>query len=187
MPESEATLQYVANMLSELEHYLLSPEIFWPLSQRNSATPQDRLTLGNLLLSLDQLDALRQTWDAQKESQFLEIEMQWEQSQAKWKSAIERKAEHEISSRMNLWRAYLEDLEEGQGAMFDYGRELRNRVMIERLFTLGVAREPWEAELQRLDRLLQSLVIPSEYIWPQSTQYHYPQVPYWFLYSRPRS
>jgi len=187
MPPTDALLQAFTHMLSELEEYLLSPELFWPLSQRSSALPQDRLTLGNLLLSLDQINAVRQTWDGELEATFQKSFQLWEHSQARWQSAIEHKAGQEISSRMNLWRAYLSDLDEGQGAAFDYSREVRNRVIIERLFDLGLSRDPWEKELQRLDQLNRSLSIPGEFLWTKSLESQYPPNPYWFLYQKPRS
>ena len=187
MHPTDATLQYLANMLSELEQYLLSPELFWPLSSKSSAPGQDRLTLGNLLLSLDKIDAIGQTLDTQQETVFRKSNIIWEQSLVKWKGTIEHKAEHEINSRMKLWHEYLNDLDEGQGGTFDYRQEVRNRVIIERLFDLGISRDLWKSELQHLDLLNQSLVIPAEFIWASSLQSQYPQQQYWFLYRTPRN
>lgn len=187
MHPTEATLQYFANMLSELEQYLLSPELYWPLSSRTASPTQDRLTLGNILLSLDKINAVQQTWDAQQNSMFRKSNIVWEQFLVKWKSAIERKAEHEMSSRTKLWHSYLSDLEAGQGAAFEYRREVRNRVIIERLFDLGISRDPWKDELQHLDMLTRSLVHPAEFMWPPALQGQYPQKQYWFLYRIPRN
>jgi len=187
MHPTDATLQYLANMLSELEQYLLSPELFWPLSSKSSAPGQDRLTLGNLLLSLDKINAVQQTLDTQQETVFRKSNVIWEQSLVKWRGTIEQKGEHEINSRMRLWHAYLNDLDERQGGSFDYKQEVRNRVIIERLFDLGISRDLLEVELQHLDQLNQSLVIPSEFIWPPSLQSQYPQQQYWFLYRTPRN
>jgi len=187
MVPTNTLLQAFTNMLSELEEYLLSPELFWPLSHRSSAIPQDRLTLGNLLLTLDQLNALRHTWDSELEATFQKSYQLWEDAQGRWQSAIENKAGQEISSRMNLWRAYLSDLDEGQGAAFDYSSEVRNRLIIERLFDLGLSRDPWEKELQRLDQLNRSLSTPGTFIWSESLESQYPQNQYWFLYLKPRS
>jgi hypothetical protein len=186
MPPADPWLDHLTNMLAELEEYLLSPELFWPLGSRNPAIPEDRLTLGNLLLSLDQLNALRQNWDIHAETNFRKLELIWEQSLEKWKSAIVKKAEQEIRSRMNLWTAYLQDLDEGQAGQFDYRREVRNRVILERLFDLDVLREAWEVELQSADRLHRSLVEPSEFIWSEPLQSQYPRESFWFLYRMPR-
>jgi hypothetical protein len=187
MTPADASLDLVANMLLELEQYLLSPELFWPLHPQNSPAPQARLTLGNLLLSLDQLLAMRPGWDVPTESRFLKISHLWAQAQVKWQSAIQRKAAQELSSRMNLWGAYVYDLEDGQGAKFDFRHEIRHRVIIERLFDLGLPRDRWEKELQQLDQRSQKLVDKHDFVWSQPLQTQYPHQQYWFLYRMSRS
>jgi hypothetical protein len=172
-------------MLSELEEYLLSPELFWPLGSRNPAISEDRLTLGNLLLCLDHLNALRQDWDIHAETHFRKLELIWEQSLEKWKSAIVNKAEQEVRSRMNLWQAYLHDVDEGRASQFDYHREVRNRVILERLFDLDVPREAWGKELNAADRLQRSFIEPDEFIWSAHLQSQYPRERFWFLYCMP--
>lgn len=186
MTPSKESFEAINNMLAELEEYLLSPELFWPLSQPGGIPGRDRLTLGNLMLSIDTLQADRQNWDLTSETAFRKIEMQWDQSHEKWKSAIQRKAEAEMGSRINLWQAYLDDLDDGQAAGFDYAHEVRNRVIIERLFDLGLSQEGWGKALQNLDRLCRRLIVPVKFIWPSNLQEVYPQERYWFLYVRPR-
>jgi hypothetical protein len=186
MIPTESLLQSFQEMLVELEPYLLSPELFWPLDSRSSGIAQDRLTLGNLLLCLDQLTAVRESWDIQSEADFRKSELLWHQEQEKWKSAIRNKASKEFGSRINLWRAYLMDLEDGQAANFDYRHEVRNRVIIERLCEFELAKDRRQKDLQNVDRLLRSLVIQSEFIWPLQLQPLYPSQAFWFLYRLPR-
>ncbi len=173
-------------MLDELEPYLLSPELFWPLSTPNSVMPQDRLTLGNLILSFDQLDAVRQTLAAGSKARLRALELEWESATVKWKSAISQKASAEISSRLNLWNAYLTDLNDGHGDKFDFQREVRNRVIIERLIPHILEPDAWQVDLQASDGLLRSLVTPGEFVWPEELQSEYPRAQYWFLYRTPR-
>ncbi len=186
MTPSKESFEAVNNMLAELEEYLLSPELFWPLSQRGSISGRDRLTLGNLMLSMDALYAERQEWNFKSETTYRKIEMRWGQSLEKWQSVIQRKAEAEMGSRVNVWQAYLEDLDDGQGARFDYAQEVRNRVIIERLFDLGVSREDWGKVIQNLDRKCRRLIVPFEFIWSVHLQEIYPQERYWFLFAKPR-
>jgi hypothetical protein len=143
--------------------------------------------LGNLLLCLDQSSALRDSRDAKFEADFRKSELHWEQQCEKWKSAISNKASLEIGSRLNLWRAYVVDLEEGQAATFDYHHEVRNRVIIERLLSFDLTQEAWDKDLQSVDRLLRSLVVPSEFIWAEHLQHIYPPPSFWFLYRQPRT
>jgi hypothetical protein len=186
MIPTESLLQSFKEMLVELEPYLLSPELFWPFNSRSSGITQDRLTLGNLLLCLDQLTAVRESWDIRTEADFRKSELIWEQEQEKWKSAIRNKASRERGSRLNLWRAYLMDLEDGQAANFEYRHEVRNRVIIERLFEYEPHKETLQKDLQNVDRLLRSLVVQSEFVWPEQLQPLYPSQAFWFLYRLPR-
>jgi hypothetical protein len=186
MIPTESLLQSLNEMLDELEPYLLSPALFWPINLRGSGIPQDRLTLGNLLLCIDQLLATRESWDLQTEANFRRSELQWEQEREKWKSAIGLKTSKEIGSRLNLWRAYLMDLDDGQMANFDYRHEVRNRVIIERLLEFCTDKETWEKDLQNADRLLRSLVVQSEFIWAEQLRPMYPSKAFWFLYKLPR-
>lgn len=186
MTPTDSLLSSLNEMLAELEPYLLSPTLFWPIKSRDSGIPQDRLTLGNLLLCLDQLSAIRDSWDLQTEVGFRKSELLWEHEQEKWKSSIRKKASQEIGSRLNLWRAYVMDLDDGQAANFDYHHEVRNRVIIERLLEFISDRETWEKDLNSVDRLLQSLVVQSEFVWTEHLQPMYPSQAYWFLYRIPR-
>lgn len=187
MTPIEALLQSLEAMLGELEPYLLSPELFWPLSSHSRLSPRDRLTLGNLLLCFDQLSSLRDFRDVHSETRLRKFEIQWQQSQEKWKSAISSKATRELGSRMSLWRAYLVDMEEGRGKSYDYHQEVRNRVIMERLFDLEVDRSNWQKELHAVDHLLRALVVPAEFIWDKRLQSPYPPHTYWFLYRLPRN
>ena len=112
--------------------------------------------------------------------------MAWESAFEKWKSAITKKASTEIRSRLNLWQAYLTDLQEGQGSAYNYHHEVRNRVIVERLFELLDNRKEWDQDVVACDNLLRSLVISTDFIWPSPLRAAYPQDAYWFLYRKPR-
>ena len=184
MNPARSLFQSLDEMLAELEAYLLSPELYWPLGSRSHVI--HRLTLGNLLLTFDQLYAQRDSFDLPDETQFRTLEIAWETAEVKWRSAVSKKGSLEIGSRLNLWKAYLMDLGEGQGASFDYRQEVRNRVIIERLFDLGLNREAWGTDLQSVDRTLRSLVVPHNFIWAKELEPHYPRDVYWYLYRTPR-
>lgn len=186
MSPTETLLDSFNVMLAELEPYLLSPELFWPISSRNRATPQDRLTIGNLLLHLDRMKSSGESLSSGFETRLRKSEMAWESAFEKWKSAITKKASAEISSRLNLWQAYLTDLEEGQGAAFNYHHEVRNRVIVERLSELLDELEVWDEDVKACDNLLRSLVVSTDFIWPSPLQTAYPEERYWYLYRKPR-
>lgn len=186
MTPTETLLDSFDAMLAELEPYLLSPELFWPISSRNRTTPQDRLTVGNLLLCLDQLKASGELSDPGFTTRLRKSEITWQTAHEKWKSVIAKKASTEIGSRLNLWRMYLFDLEEGQGSAFDYHHEVRNRVIVERLIKLISDREFWDKDVKAVDNLLRSLVVPADFIWSSSLRAAYPRDLYWFLYRKPR-
>jgi hypothetical protein len=173
-------------LLAELEDYLLSPELFWPLSTKTQAIAQDRLTLGNLLLCFDHLEALRPQFSVQSEATLRKHELFWQQATEKWKTAIRNKASQEASARINIWRSYLMDLDDGKAREFTYSHEIRNRVIIERVLSFGLSVEGLNADLQSLDQLLRSLTVPGDFQWEPELKTQYPPEPYWFLYRMPR-
>ena len=61
MPEAEASLAFAEAMVEDLEPYLKSPELHWPVTARLPASvhPAPRLSLGTLQLTLDELEALQ--------------------------------------------------------------------------------------------------------------------------------
>jgi len=159
MESADYNLDLFEAMLDEIEDFLLSADIFWPLAKRSKpeSPPYPRLSTGALLMTQDESLAqeagmnteqkarhakLQSQWkmgmNTEQKARHAKLQSQWKMVLNKWRSALGRKSEREMGMRLNLWRAYLSDLEEGKASHFDYDRETRNRVQFTRLRTLTV-------------------------------------------------
>ncbi len=178
-------------MLDELEPYLLSTELFWPLEHRVArGMPRfPRLTLGGILLTIDELTAQEGEMTSSQAAAWLQIRSLFAHNQVKWEVGIEQKAVRELHSRLNLWRAYLTDLEEKKEGPENYVHEVRQRVMFQRL--LDPASKHPEVELlsasaQSLDSKLRAYFITGPFIWDERLERLYPPPAFWYLYGAPR-
>ena len=190
MRPPEHSLEILEAMLAELEAYLGSSELFWPLALRpDSSNPHiPRLTIGSLLLILDELSAGEAALPDAPRARLSRAQTVWQACRARHVVALERKAGREIEARLKLWQAYLTDLSEKPESAADYPGEVRNRLMISRLMGVIHARE-WpaqlEARLQASDRRLQSVFRKGAFALAAALERVYPPFEFWFLYGAP--
>lgn len=191
MQSIEYNLDLFEAMLDEIEEFLLSADILWPLAKHSKPglPPYPRLSTGGLLMTQDESLAQAAEMNPDQKVIHTKLQLQWDTTLNKWRSAITRKSEREMAMRLNLWRAYLSDLEEGSAPYFDYRREVRNRVQFTRLGTLGLksgATLKMENTARSLDAQLLSLTISSNFIWDARLREIYPEGTFGFLYRQPR-
>lgn len=187
MPEAEASLALAEAMGEDLEPYLQSPELHWPLTARLPAPvhPAPRLSLGTLQLTLDELEALGPSLNPAQEARRLKLDSRLEAARGLHGSALQRKAQAEQGSRLRLWRAYLGDLTEGGGSPQDYAGEVRNRLIAARL--AAWAASPAQASAMgeasaAHDRQLKALFQPGEFVLDDRLRLVYPSEEFWYLY-----
>ncbi len=189
MHSHDYNLKLAYLMLEEIEDYILSSEVFWPLSKRSpTGSPLPRLTLGGLLLTMDELEAQEEDMSPSQRIDHDKIRLQMESMRLKWAVGLERKAAQELRSRLNLWRAYLYDIEERVDTADNYTVEVRHRVMFERLADISI-RQPETIsrvdEMRSLDFRLRSIFVPGAFIWDPRLEAIYPRNPFWYLYGLP--
>jgi hypothetical protein len=113
MPSAAYDLEYLRAGLDVLEEYLLSKDIYWPLSASPPPgdPPYPRLTLGGLLLSRARARAreLSGTLTPAQEADLTRMSEQLEATRSRWRVAWEGKASREFHARLNLWRDFLEN------------------------------------------------------------------------------
>jgi hypothetical protein len=170
--------------LSSLENYLLSSEVYWPVSQ---APPfgkpgYPRLTLGALLLARKRLQAL--SLSNIQEGQFAQITSQMDQLRSSWRVAWGQKATKEYRARLNLWRVFLEEFRQDPERNDDrYPYEVGRRVMLALLAQEADGIPESEINLlNSLDRLLSEIFIPGDFIWDRGLIPSFPREIYWYLY-----
>ena len=191
MQSVEYNLDLFEAMLDEIEDFLLSADIFWPLDKRSKhdLPPYPHLSTGGLLMTQDESLAQEAEMNPGQKVQHAKLQRQWDMTLHKWRSALGRKSEREMGMRLNLWRAYLSDLEEGSASHFDYHREVRNRVQFARLQTIASESSKtlkMVKTIRSLDARLLNLTIASEFIWDDRLREIYPEGNFGVLYRQPR-
>ncbi len=171
---------YLQMGVKELEAYLLSDELYWPLAGKSELP---RLTLGGLLLAQRRLAVRLDSLADQAELKSLEAHMAAIGS--KWSVAWERKASREVQNRFNLWRDFLDEYQHSPDRnAADYPSRVQGRVMIHLLGELISPRPPEFAALQELDARLRSAWIAGEFIWEHDLAAAFPESEYWYLYGK---
>jgi hypothetical protein len=182
----EYEVRYISAALDELENYLLSDELFWPLVFRAGSLDQSypRLTLGGLLLAKQKITSnYVPQLNIPIHKYLLEIDMM----RQKWQIMWGKKAHREWQSRLNQWKNYLNELRQSPEKHIDYfPYEVRWRVILELLGNDYSQIPEEEIELLRgMDLMLKALFVPGEFIWEASLQTAFPEPKFWFLYGKP--
>ncbi|MCJ7433759.1 MAG: hypothetical protein MUO77_09765 [Anaerolineales bacterium] len=161
MSKLDQDLQYLDTGLSDLQDYLLSKELYWPLSASASLP---RLTLGGLLLA-------RQRLGPRADSQAAQIEA----IRSKWRTAWDAKASREVRARSDLWTNYLQDYRESpESHVSEYAQQVRNRAM---LALLG-------EESNLFDESIKGMFVSGDFIWESECAEFFSRDTFWFLYGK---
>jgi hypothetical protein len=176
-------------MMEEFEVFLLSKELFWPLGKRSfDKIPFPQLSIGVLLLTLNELKAQQSAMEVDQDRHYQKLLTEYERFADRKRVAIEHKAVRELVTRTNLWRAYLQDLNDDPFAVEEYANQVRNRVLMTLLHTLSIRFEG-ESEItgfQELDQRVLLTAISVEFIWDEKLKPIYPIEEFPFLYVKPR-
>jgi hypothetical protein len=150
-------IEYLSAGVPELEHYLLSNELYYPIGLN---LPQ--LTLGGILLSI-----------ARAGTQAAKFEAQVEAVHSKWRTAWDAKSNREARARSELWANYLaEYLEDPKAGVRLYSQNVRYRAMIS---LLGRAEDD-------SDTLVRGVFKEGKFIWEEECAPNFPRNPFWYLY-----
>lgn len=171
--------------------YLLSAELFWPLSGGPSATGRafPQLTVGNILLAFDALTSGNASEGGTGRAEVQRLEAEWEAQRIRWAVNLETKAQRELASRLRQWRAYVEDVREAQLAE-DYVGSVRTRLVAERLLDVlpkGPEAARAREQLAQADRSIAPFLQSGPFVLDPALQTRYPEPAFPFLYRRARS
>lgn len=186
MPTFAHEIGYLQAGLANLEPYLLSNVLYWPIDASPPAgeAPYPRLTLEGVLLARARLNAMRLTLSQQVELGRLLPELDLVRS--RWRVAWENKAAQAFGARLNLWRNFIEDYRQDPDAHQDrYAYEVRLRVMLHLLLPEAGSLPPVQLELLAgLDLVLKNLLEQAGFIWDDHLQAGFPEKDFWYLYGR---
>ena len=181
MPGIAYNLNYTSAGLADLKDYLLSKELFWPLTLIPSLgkPSKPKLTPGNLLLSFAYLNAYRQGMklDAKQESELLKFERKFEAQRRKWAVAWEAKVTHEFNSRFRQWGLFFSEVADAPNVHAPYyATEVRLRVLLE-LLQDELTQKP-DADLSIIDGGLRQYFSPGDFIWDEDVAIGFPRDKY---------
>lgn len=178
MTSAEKDKAYLEAGIPDLEQYLLSDELYWPVTARGYDLP--RLTIGGLLLAKARLEARGERIEA--------LLARLDAVRSKWRAAWGTKAGREFRSRFRLWNNYLTDYRQNpEGHADAYPHEVGNRVMLQLLLSELPSAPPEREALSRLDSILRASFLPANFIWETGLQPGFPREAYWFLYGKLKS
>lgn len=181
-------LKILEAMAAEMDKYLRSQVLFWPMSQSNLP----RLTIGGYLMRqhrLQQLSIFLSETELTHRDKAMEI---FSQALVEKVVRFEDRAHQEVHARLRQWGEYLKELHDRNLAVADYYHaHVQTRAMIAALIAT-LEMPPYEldervtSQLETYDRVLRNFWQPGEFIWPEEWQAAYPQPGYWWLYGRSR-
>jgi len=176
--------RYIQAGLEVLSDYLLSDEVFWPLSVRSPVGEPDypQLTLGGLLLSHARLEAYQKSHD--QTVQLDQLNSKLDLVRSKWRVAWETKAVHSFSVRLRMWRDFIEDYKSSPQENTDrYPYEVRLRAMLSLLNSESRGKNRAEVDLlSALDAYLKTILVVNSFVWEPGVQNGFPANVYWYLY-----
>ena len=182
---SSYDLEYLQIGVEEIKDYLLSEELFWPVTGRPSGGRPFflKMTIGNLLLSEHRLATLsaERLLSPSEESEFLRMQQGFEVVRSKWQVAWESKASKEVQFRSKQWMQTLEELKSDRYQYAPYYRtEVRVRVLLELLADQVSQKD--RVKFQAFDTALKGMLKPGEFIWQEELAPGFPADKYWYLY-----
>jgi len=181
---TEYDLRFLRAALPQMEAYLLSNVVYWPIGVHSPAgePPYPQLTTGNVLLA-----ELRSQVSATAGQQLMErknFSQQLEEIRSHWTVAWMKKTRQEFRARLNLWRDYLVEYRENPNANYDrYSYEVSRRVLLELLSIENDQIPPPDLDLlSSLDLIVKEYFRIGEFIWQSEWTPIFPESRFWFLY-----
>lgn len=181
-------LEILTAMAAEMDSYLMSEVLFWPMEKGN----MPRLTLGGYLMRQHRLVALKELLTAEEATQLDAAVSQFNAALVEKIVRFEQRANQELEARLRQWGEYLKDLsrDSGSGGAY-YGTAVEPRAMIAALVN-KLKLPPYKLEsrvsqqITMYDNNLRRRWQSGDFIWPEDWQPAYPEKAYWWLYGRPK-
>ncbi|MFO7537855.1 MAG: hypothetical protein R6X32_07320 [Chloroflexota bacterium] len=183
-------LEVIETMAEKMDAYLDSDSLFWNMGPGIPA-----LTLGGFLMRQYRLDALKDKLTAAEQERFLAAAQQVNGILAERVVAFEKKAHHEIESRLRQWQEYLRDRDwessprQMKAHQQRYATAVEARAMLAAL-TETLQTPPYQLDkqvpqrLESLDQRQRGQWQDGEFVWTEGLEPAYPQDEFWWLYGR---
>ena len=186
MASADSDLNYIKAGLEEIEAYLASKEIYWPIgiTALIGQPPYPQLTLDSILLAMTRLKA--RSLNPEQTGLFLKLEGKLDEILNNRAAAWSKKASALYRARLNLWKSYLNDYRaDPEGNRDRYAYEVTRRVLLELLDPFSEEHSQAEIDLlSSMDAIVKASFLPGEFIWEAELAEAFPSPRYWYLYGR---
>ncbi len=187
IPQLDANTELIISrsMAAELEEYLKSDILYWPVAEPNplgSHMPQ--LTIGALLEALTRAEASRADLLPPQQAELTTVRQQLDRIRAAHSALFIGKASHELLSRVKSFQTNVADVHWRTRAFYAQDARVRAKIyLLEQ--ALGSATPPdIQQRREQLDRALFEIFVPGDFIWDARLLQAFPQNPCWWLYGR---
>ena len=172
---------YLQAGIGQLQDYLLSDELFWPLGIQGYLN----LTLGGLLYYQRCAHALVVT--ASEQRLYQKISSELDSSRTRWRVAWQRKATWEFQSRLRQWGQALNEIRhEAEKNVPYYHSEVRTRVILSLLIPeVGELTSADQEQYESQNVLLRTMLKTGAFIWGPELEPAFPQDEFWYLWGQP--
>lgn len=184
----ERDLEVLEAMADEMDEYLRSQTLFWPMTRSNLP----RLTVGGYLMRQHRLLSLTKLLDEGQQQRLQDAVEQFNRALVEKVVSFERRSHEELHARLRQWGEYLKELHDKSLGMGDYYRShVQTRAMIAAIID-KMAMPPYKLDLRVkeqlgvYDNVLRNYWKPGAFVWPAEWKPAYPKDDYWWLYGRPR-
>ncbi len=181
-------LLVLEQMAAEMDDYLRSDVLFWPMAQGN----MPRLTLGGFLMRQHRLLALNNLLEPAERTRLQQALETYKDALVEKVVRFETRSHEELETRLRQWQQYLNSSlrEEGSSSAY-YATSVETRAQIEALISqLQMAPYKLNPRLleqkNMLDNYLRGRFRRGDFVWPEAWQPAYPRETYWWLYGMPR-
>lgn len=181
----ERELKEASEMASALVPYVYEDVVYGKIGMN-----MPPLTIGNILLRVRRLRALRDRLSPSQASTLDHIEAQLESARKEWSVAYSKKIIREAEVRLRDLNTYFSECKEDPRLCANaYLPEAQRRTILYELLEAlpaGDLRDSGlETKVKSVDSSLRRYVKPSDFVFSNTLQPVYPADTFWWLYSRP--
>jgi len=174
----ESDLKYVESAIPVLEDFILSNDLYWPLSGAPSGSGSDQLSLGMLEVMEMRLLALPETHPLRRKA--VPLYGQIDAILHRWQSNYRQKAIREWHARMRQWQTYLGELRHNSQRLHTYAYEVRLRLILQGFLDWVEVAD--REVLADLDQSLLASLDEGHFVWEPELAGGFPASRYPFLY-----
>lgn len=180
-------LEILEEMAAEMDSYLKSDVLFWPMKNGN----MPRLTVGGYLMRQHRLLSLESLLDDDEKSRLDAAVSQFNEALVEKIVRFENHGNQELEARLRQWGEYLKDLSRESSSAAYYATAVEPRAMITAIVN-KLKLPPYQLndrvyqQMNMLDNNLRRRWHRGEFVWPEEWQPAYPEAIYWWLYGSPR-